>query len=568
MNHSWWQTAVFYQIYPRSFADNNGDGIGDIPGIINKLAYLQDLGIDAIWLSPHYPSPLFDCGYDIADYTAVAPEYGTLSDFKAMLAAAHQHGMRVILDLVLNHTSDQHPWFLESRSSRNSPKRDWFIWRDGKNGRPPNNWNSTFGGSAWEYDPQTDQYFYHFFFKQQPDLNWRNPDVKQAMFSAVRFWLGLGVDGYRLDAIGTIYEHPEMPDHKARYSLPEIRMLAEAAKTRKERYQIGLEWKRMFRYQVEQPGVHQLVQELREVIDEYEDRVLVGETEDLAYHGNGSNELHMVFNFPLKNTQKLTPAGIRSNQRKRLSELSAINPNAWPCNTLGNHDSPRIFNHFGDGMHNDQIARLSLALMLTLRGTPFLYNGEEIGMTDLELKDIAQFRDQLGIWLYQAELEFLNYSPDKALCDASQLTRDKNRTPFQWKNAPNGGFSPEGVETWLPVNPNYAQGINANDQQENPLSLLNFYKAMLRIRQNTPALQTGDYSPLFVNSRSVLAFLRRTSNQSILVALNFTALARPVQLATTIVSQVVFSTNERKMPFGNPSKIRLAPFEIFIAKLV
>jgi alpha-glucosidase len=230
----WWQSAVFYQIYPRSFADGNGDGIGDLTGMIDKLDYLKDLGVDAIWLSPHYPSPQYDCGYDIADYVGVEPEYGTLDQFKEYLAAVHQRGMRLILDLVLNHTSHLHPWFLESRSSRDNPKRDWYVWHDGKNGQPPNNWNSTFGGSAWEWDEQTQSYYYHFFFKEQPDLNWRNPEVKQAMFDAVRFWLDLGVDGYRLDAIGTVYEDPNLPIHPVQSELKDLYRLMRQAKTHAE----------------------------------------------------------------------------------------------------------------------------------------------------------------------------------------------------------------------------------------------------------------------------------------------------------------------------------------------
>jgi alpha-glucosidase len=228
----WWQTAVFYQIYPRSFADGNGDGIGDLAGIINRLDYLRDLGVDAIWLSPHFPSPLFDCGYDVADYTGVAPEYGSLADFQDFLDGAHQRGIRVILDLVLNHTSHLHSWFLESRSSRHDPKRDWYIWRDGRgDGLPPNNWVSHFGGSAWELDPATGQYYYHFFFKEQPDLNWRNPQVKQAMFDAARFWLDRGVDGFRIDAIGTVFEHPDLPDHTSPLTLHEFQRLARTART-------------------------------------------------------------------------------------------------------------------------------------------------------------------------------------------------------------------------------------------------------------------------------------------------------------------------------------------------
>ena len=256
----WWQTAVFYQVYPRSFADGNGDGIGDIPGIISRLDYLQELGIDAIWLSPHYPSPQFDVGYDIADYTNVEPAYGTLDDFKHLLDGAHQRGIRLILDLVLNHTSDQHSWFQESRSSRDNPKRDWYVWRDPQpDGSPPNNWDSTFGGSAWEFDPSTGQYYYHFFFKEQPDLNWRNPQVKQAMWDAIRFWLDMGVDGFRLDALGTIYEDPLLPNHTAGMSLLELQSAYIAAQSDEERRASGAQFDVLHKFQIELPEVQDLM---------------------------------------------------------------------------------------------------------------------------------------------------------------------------------------------------------------------------------------------------------------------------------------------------------------------
>ncbi len=384
--HRWWQRAVFYQIYPRSFADGNGDGIGDFPGMTARLDYLRDLGIDAIWLSPHYPSPFLDCGYDISDYTGVGPEYGTLADFTTLLHAAHERGIRVILDLVLNHTSDQHPWFQESRASRTNPKRDWYVWRDGKNGGPPNNWASIFGGSAWTHDPLTDQYFYRAFLKEQPDLNWRNPEVKQAMWDMVRFWLDLGGDGFRLDAIATIFEHADLPDQTLTASPDDVvdaNMLSMA------------DYQQLMQFQIQQPGLHDVMQELRALIDTYPgDRVLVGEDELVAFHGTGDDELHLVFNFPLMRTERLLPAHIRANQTMRLSELP---PGAWPCNTLGNHDTPRVWSRYGDGMHDAERARLHLALLLTLKGTPFLYNGEEIGMTDLRLTSLDEIRDTAAI---------------------------------------------------------------------------------------------------------------------------------------------------------------------------
>ena len=560
----WWQTAVFYQIYPRSFADGDGDGIGDFQGIIAKLDYLQQLGIDAIWLSPHYPSPQFDIGYDIADYTDVDAAYGTLDDFKHFLDGAHQRDIRVILDLVLNHTSDQHPWFEESRSSRDNPKSDWYVWRDGRNGGLPNNWYSMFGGSAWTYEESRDQYYYHFFFKEQPDLNWRNPEVKQAMIEAIRFWLDLGVDGYRLDAIDSIFEHPDILDHEAEMTQVELYQAMQTAKTDEERNKLRLAWEKMMAYQVRQPGIHELFQEIRATIDEYDNRVLVGETDDVSYYGDGSNELHMTFNFPLINTPILTPPWIRQNQAERLE---AIPRGAWPCNTTGNHDRPRVYDGFGDGENNEALARLNLALMLTLRGTPFLYYGEEIGMTNFMLTDLAQFRDNVSVNAYQLMVELGGIPPERALQLAAEFGRDQARTPMQWANIPNGGFSPASVETWLPVNPNYAEGLNVAAQENDPNSLLNFYRRMLRMRQETPALIAGDYQPLHEDMEDYLAFLRSTGKQSCLVVLNYSD--KPHILAFDVVTdhtKVVFSSEARGKT-ADLHHLTLSPFEIFIAEI-
>lgn len=573
----WWQRAVFYQIYPRSFADGNQDGIGDFLGMIQKLDYLQDLGIDAIWLSPHYPSPQFDCGYDISDYTGVAPEYGTLKDLRRFLDGVHQRGMHLILDLVLNHTSHLHPWFLESRLSRDNPRRDWYVWRDGKPGmdgllHPPNNWISAFDGIAWEFDEHTRQFYYHYFLKEQPDLNWRNPEVKHAMWDMVRYWLDMGVDGFRLDAIGTIFEHPGLPDHPLGFGLAELNRLMRSAHTAEERakvHQIALD---MFQYQFQQPGMHELMQELRSVVDEYDDCILVGEDEELEYLGNGENELHMVFNFPLMRTNRLTPAWVRANQRQRLSALADISPLAWPCNTLGNHDSSRLFNHFGDGENDAALARLSLALMLTLRGTPFLYYGEEIGMTDHLLKSIDQFRDPLGIWQYHTEVETYGVQPEDALLFAAQLTRDKNRTPMQWQNAPNAGFSPEGlpegVRTWLPVNPNYARGVNVQQQVDDPASLWKFYQRLLRLRKISPALIEGDYTPLNEHAQEYLAFIRSCEKQTCLVILNLSPTPQQANIYLDVkTARLLFSSHSHQAEKVDLNQINLSPFEIFIAEL-
>jgi alpha-glucosidase len=556
----WWQQAVFYQIYPRSFADGNGDGIGDFPGMIAKLDYLRDLGVDAIWLSPHYPSPFLDCGYDISDYADVGTEYGTLADFKLFLHEAHARDIRVVLDLVLNHTSDQHPWFLESRSSRDNPKRDWYIWRDGGGSGPPNNWASIFGGSAWERDPSTDQYYYHVFLKQQPDLNWRNPEVKRAMWDMVRFWLDMGVDGFRLDAIATIYEHPDLPNHTLAVSPDEVfnaNLLSMA------------DYQQLMRFQIQQPGIHELMQELRALIDEYPgDKVLVGEDEDVAFHGTGDDELHLVFNFPLLRVERLTPAHIHANQALRLAELP---PGAWPCNTLGNHDSPRVWSRYGDGVHDAALARLHAALILTLKGTPFLYNGEEIGMADLELSSLGELCDTAAISQYLLMTEKLGVSPEQALQSAIATTRDRCRSPLQWSAAPNGGFSPPDVAPWLPIHPNYAAGVNVAAQAADPGSLLSFYRRLLALRRATPALIGGDYHALHAHSQAYLAFLRHDegTGQTCLVVLNFSDAEQAVIFDLGDKQpQLLYSSHprdsEQAIALG---WLTLAPFEILVAEL-
>ncbi len=562
----WWQKAVFYQIYPRSFADGNGDGIGDFAGMSERLDYLQELGIDAVWLSPHYPSPYVDCGYDISNYTDVAPEYGTLDDFKHFLAGAHQRGIKVILDLVLNHTSEEHPWFIESRSSRDNPKRDWYIWRDGRDGGPPNNWLAGFGGLAWEYDAGTEQYYYHYFLKEQPDLNWRNPAVKEAMWDVVRFWLDMGVDGFRLDAVDTIFEHPDMPDHTVEIAHPDLYNDLRAADNEDELARQTKQREEVLKYQRRQPGVHKLMQELRALIDaEYDDRVLVGESDDILYYGDGNNELHLIFNFELLKKMRLNPAIIRANQRERLA---ALPPGAWPCNTLGNHDAPRVYSRFGDGAHDAEIARLSLALMLTLRGTPFLYNGEEIGMTDLLLDDARQLRDTLAIRAYRASIEKLGISPTQALARAAKLSRDKTRTPMQWANAPNAGFSPARVQTWLPVNPNYTRGVNVAEQLDDASSLLNFYRAMLRVQRENPALIAGDYVTLHEDAADYLAFLRRGETQTCLVILNYSGCTHELRFELEFdAARRLFSNCQRVGESDDLARLKLMPFEVYVAEL-
>jgi alpha-glucosidase len=565
----WWQTAVFYQIYPRSFADGNGDGIGDFRGMTEKLDYLSKLGIDAIWLSPHFPSPNWDCGYDISNYTDVAPEYGTLGEFKIFLREAHQRSIRVILDLVLNHTSDEHPWFLESKSSRDNPRSDWYVWVD----TPPNNWQSCFDGDAWTYVPERKQYYYHYFMKQQPDLNWHNPQVKKTMWDVVRFWLDMGVDGFRLDALGTIYEDPDLTPHEVPMKLAQLRRASELAKTLEEKTMLGKYWHDMFQYQWSGPGIHNLMKELRAILDKYDgDRMLVGEDDDINYMGNGNDELNMVFNFPLMRTERITPDHIRRNQTERLALLDALPIPGWPCNTLGNHDSPRIHTRYGDKQHDSELARLHAALVLTLKGTPFLYNGEEIGMEDYILTDPTKLRDTMATWYYDSLVNELNVPPQEAAQRAGEMTRDKNRTPMQWSNQPNAGFSPDKVETWLPVNPDYKRGINVRDQEHNPSSLLNYYRLLLKVRKQNPALIDGDYLPVHTTEKEYFAFLRKSKEQTDLVIMNSSG--RTFELDFTDEEEIrgrnlriLFSSAQRLLTTKPPRGLTLSPYEVLIAEI-
>src|SRR4051812_26298636 len=413
--HQWWQHAVFYEIYPRSFADSNNDGVGDLNGIASKLDYLKDVGVDAIWISPCFPSPQVDFGYDVSDYEAIDPMYGTLADFDKLAAAAKQHGIRIILDFVVNHSSDQHKWFLDSKSSRNSEHRDWYIWRDGKGpGQPPNNWTSTFGGSAWKFDSATNQYYYHYFYPEQPDLNWRNPVVKNAMFDVTRWWYKRGVSGFRLDAVDTLFEDPNLKDNPNR---PGKNAFGDPIQEHK--------------YNTKLPEVHEALRELRKVADEH-NAVLIGETwtSDIAelklYYGKSNNELQMPMDFLFTTVNKLSPADFRK-------QIAAVNSaSGWPTYVISNHDIIRSYDRYGDGAHNDQIAKLMAGLYLTLRGTPIMYYGEEIGMKTTPPGRREDVKDPIG----------RNGWP-------KEKGRDGERTPMQWDDSANAGFSK--ATPWLPV---------------------------------------------------------------------------------------------------------------------
>jgi alpha-glucosidase len=495
---TWWQKGIIYQIYPRSFADADGDGVGDLRGIIARLDYLNNrgpgsLGVDAIWLSPFFPSPGFDFGYDVSDYRDVDPLFGSLADFDLLVAEAHRRGIRILLDLVLNHTSHLHPWFAESRSSRANPKRDWYLWEDARQdglGRrvPPNHWQSVFGGRAWTWDEPTGQFYYHKFLAEQPDLNWRNPDVRRAVLDVFRFWLDRGVDGFRLDVADAYIKDAQWRENPPAFGI-------RAYERQRHVYDLG------------QPELPEIYREIRQVLDSYGARMAVGETMgDLqaaaAYCQPGL--LPLAFNFEF--TRQPWSAAAFQKAILRYEEL--LGPDGWPCYVLSNHDISRQISRYG-GRHPAEVAKVAAALLLTLRGTPFLYYGEEIGMPDGHIRR-DQIHDPPGIHYWPL------YSG-----------RDPERTPMLWDDSAGAGFS-DG-SPWLPIHPDHQQ-LNVETQNADSNSILSFYKRLIWFRKQNDALLRGDFLPLIQKPRDAMAYLRRSESQTMLVALNFSN--RPVHVET------------------------------------
>ena len=477
----WWQRGIIYQVYPRSFMDSSGDGVGDLRGLISRLDYLRGLGVDAVWLSPIFPSPMKDFGYDVSDYTGIHPLFGTLEDFDLLIREAHAHKIKLVLDFVPNHTSDQHPWFIESRSSRDNPKRDWYIWRDpAPSGGPPNNWLSNFGGSAWEYDPKTEQYYYHAFLREQPDLNWRNSQVIEAMLNVLRFWLERGVDGFRVDVLWHLIKDEQFRDNPVN---PDWREGADP-------YQRLLEL-----HTTDQAEVHAVVTRMRRLVDQYQDRVLIGEiylpVERLVkYYGVNLSGVHVPFNFQLL----LAKWHARDIARIISQYEAALPKGGWPNWVLGNHDRPRIVSRVGSKQ-----ARVAAMLLLTLRGTPTLYYGDEIGMHDVEIPP------------EKVQDPFEKNVPGRG------LGRDPQRTPMQWSAAKNAGFT--AGKPWLPIAEDYAQN-NVEAERDDPLSILSLYMQLINVRRGEPALEVGELERIDT-AGDLLTYIRRDGESAFLVALNF-----------------------------------------------
>jgi alpha-glucosidase len=535
----WWRPATFYEIYVRSFQDSNDDGIGDLNGISSRLDYLTDLGIGAIWITPFYPSPQVDFGYDVSDHEAVDPQFGTLADFDRLVAGAHRRSIKVIVDVVLNHTSDQHRWFRASRASRSSASRDWYVWRDGKSdGRPPNNWESVFGGPAWTFDPPTGQWYYHCFYSQQPDLNWRNPLVEQRMFATLKFWLDRGVDGFRLDAVNTLFEDPELRDNPQladpKVTLPGV-ITQDFVHTRRL------------------PEVHEVLRRLRGFVDRHAPTaVLISEAyveavEELVhFYGGGAagNEMHLPFNFFLAQVPALDATAFR----RVVEDLNGAFGGLWPSLVLSNHDIKRACDRYAGSGDTDRVARLLAMLLLTLRGTPFIYYGEEIGMRTYPPQQLEEVRDPVGRTFWPR-----------------YKGRDGSRRPMQWDGSPHAGFT-RGTP-WLGMAPD-AQRRTVAAQLAQPGSLLEFYRSLLQIRAASDALREGEYAAVSTDP-DLFAFVRQTATGRLLVIVNMAAEPRRFaagsgQGLTTNAWQVLLGSDRSPGSSVNLEHLRLDPFEALL----
>jgi alpha-glucosidase len=553
----WWKNAVIYEVYPRSFQDTNGDGIGDLNGITERLDYLKDLGVDAIWLTPVYPSPQVDFGYDISDYKNIDPQYGTLADFDRLVAEAEKRHIRVIMDMVMNHTSDQHKWFLESRSSRENPYRDWYVWRDGKSqtatgpGRSPNNWQSLFGHSAWQWDEKTRQYYYHKFYIQQPDLNWNNPKVHEAFKDIVRFWLERGVGGFRFDAITTLYEDPSLADEdviRDNDGKPKINAFGDpqldGSKTDN------------------QPGVHEVVAEMRATADKFDSnkfpgtRVLIGETylpnigELKKMYGTPEQpEFHLPMDTQVAMINKLDVTAFRAKLVDAETNLEA----QIPLLLFDNHDNPRIDMRYGDGVHDAEIERAIATVLFASRGAALFYYGDEIGMKTTPPKRKEDVKDPIGITGWPKE-----------------KGRDGERTPMQWDASKGAGFTTG--TPWLPVPPG-AETINVSVEEENPDSVLAWYKALIRLKKTVPAFEHGANIMLDTENTKVLSWVRQAPGApQVVVSVNFTAEPQTVNLTTGGAGMRARRLKPFLMSPGATApetmdQIKLEPFGVFIGEI-
>lgn len=554
IDRKWWKEAVVYQIYPRSFSDSNGDGVGDLRGILSKLDYLQDLGVNVLWLCPVYESPNDDNGYDISDYYKIMPDFGTMEDFEELLREAHRRGLKIIMDLVVNHTSDEHAWFRESRSSKQSEKRDFYIWRPGKNGREPNNWASFFTPSAWEYENGSGEYYLHLFSKKQPDLNWENKKVRETVYDMMDWWLKKGIDGFRMDVINCISKTQGLPD----VPLPDT----------------GYQW--AGQYFMNGPEVHNYLREMNERVLSKYDIMTVGETPGVApedalrYAGNDGRELNMVFQSELMDVDA-GPSGKWESKPWGLPEFksivfkwqNALDGKAWNSIFLGNHDQPRCLSRFGnDDKYQKESAKMLATLLLTLQGTPYIFQGDELGMTNMCFKSIEDCRDIEAINYYKSSLQN-GLKPDEIITRIREKSRDNARTPMQWTARKNAGFS-QG-KPWIEVNKNHTR-INAENEENGLDSILNYYRRLIRIRHEFPALVYGHYTPLYENDEHTMSYIRTQNDTRLLVILNFTTHEQIFRFPEGCLSEhsYVLMDNIRNGAFCLEKEIQLQPYEACI----
>ena len=549
MKKTWWKESVVYQIYPRSFMDSDNDGIGDIKGITSKLDYLKNLGIDVIWLSPVFKSPNDDNGYDISDYEDIMDEFGTMSDFDELLSEAHNRGIKIIMDLVVNHSSDEHKWFVEARKSKDNPYRDYYIWRDGKDGSTPNNWDSIFSGSAWEYDEETNQYFLHLFSKKQPDLNWENENLSQAVYSMMKFWLDKGIDGFRMDVCNLFSKAEGLPD-------------------------IGEEGPEGI--YMNGPKIHDYLHEMnKEVLSKY-DIMTVGETPGVSpkhardYVGEDRDELNMVFHFELmdlpnasdkfyKKPYKLTD--IKNIFMKWYDGLENI---GWNSLFMNNHDQPRMVSRFGnDSKYRIESAKMLATLIHTFKGTPYIYQGEEIGMTNICFDDIKKYRDIETINYYNDKIK---NEDEKSLIERIKITsRDNARTPMQWDNNLNGGFSK--ATPWIDVNPNYKQ-INVKESLEDSNSIFNYYKELIKLRHNNDTIVYGDVKLIYPENESIFAYTRNLDDEQLMVVLNFYENEIDFKIPDNIdIDKLEIILSNYKDKVIKNETIKLRPYEAIVYKV-
>ncbi|WP_141434047.1 alpha-glucosidase [Bacillus sp. 03113] len=561
MEKNWWKEAVVYQIYPRSFMDSNGDGIGDIQGIISKLDHLKELGIDVLWLSPIYQSPNDDNGYDISNYRDIMNEFGTMKDFDLLLSEAHNRGIKIMLDLVVNHSSDEHPWFIEAKKSKDNPYRDYYIWRPAKNdGSLPNNWGACFGGSVWEYEENTNEYYLHLFSKKQPDLNWENPKLRQEVYDLMNFWLEKGVDGFRMDVINFISKVDGLPDGQM-----------------KEGYEFGDGWQ----YFLNGPKIHDYLQEMNKKVLSNYDTITVGEMpgatiEDAKlYTGKDRNELQMVFHFEHVSVGdgpywKWTPVEWKLTELKEIFSRwqYGLKEDGWNSLYWSNHDQPRAVSRFGcDDLEFRTVSAKMLATCLHLhQGTPYIYQGEEIGMTNVKFENVEDYQDIETLNAYQDYVKTGKLTHEQMMKGIHERSRDNARTPVQWTNEPNAGFT-TGVP-WIKVNPNYRE-INAENVKKDPNSIFHYYKKLIQLRKKNDIIVYGTFDILMEGNEQIYAFTRTLNEEKLVIVCNFTSENPVFKLPSDIkfTNQELLISNYEVDPRSQVNEIVLRPYEARVYRL-